>query len=62
MSIDLDLFDLVTIQKALGAYISHLEKDAHYSEEVSSWSQRIDKVRHKVIDILIDRSRSDNER
>ena len=54
MNNSLDNLDLVLIQKALGAYLLHLEKDAMYSEEVKTWSERVHQVRHKVIDILID--------
>lgn len=53
----LDQHDLVIIQKALGAYSLHLGPSSEYSDEVRSWSNVVDEVRHKVISALLEKNK-----
>ena len=45
--------DLLTIRKALSAYIAHLEPSASYVKEIDDWRDRLNLIQFKIGKILM---------
>jgi hypothetical protein len=49
--------ELITIRKALSAYIAHLEPSASYIKQIDDWREELNKIQFKIGHILMNSRR-----